>query len=387
MDPSLADQLIVAAVALATTLLATPLVRGVARLAGAVKVPGERHVHSKPTPELGGLAMLAGLVAAYAAATQLATFDELFRTTSDPEAILLAALVITFIGVLDDTRGLTAGVKLAGQVMAAGTLVLFGVTLRFVYIPFAGGNIVSLTPDAAALVTIVLVVAMINAVNLVDGLDGLAAGIVAIAATGLFAYSQLRPDGPIPFDFGSSVDGLVLSAVIGACLGFLVFNFNPASIFMGDTGAMLLGLLLAAAGISAISSPLEPTSADFFVASVPVLIPALVLAVPFLDTVLAVVRRVGSGQSLATADKKHLHHRLLELGHSQRRAVLVMYAWSALLAAAVVGPALLDPVTVLSVVEVLAVTLSAVLLVGGWRWRRRERAVDEGHNVRRHPRT
>ena len=387
MDPSLADQLIVAAVALATTLLATPLVRGIARLAGAVKVPGERHVHSQPTPELGGLAMLAGLVAAYAAATQLATFDELFRTTSDPEAILLAALVITFIGVLDDTRGLTAGVKLAGQVMAAGTLVLFGVTLRFVYIPFAGGNIVSLTPDAAALVTIVLVVAMINAVNLVDGLDGLAAGIVAIAATGLFAYSQLRPDGPIPFDFGSSVDGLVLSAVIGACLGFLVFNFNPASIFMGDTGAMLLGLLLAAAGISAISSPLEPTSADFFVASVPVLIPALVLAVPFLDTVLAVVRRVGSGQSLATADKKHLHHRLLELGHSQRRAVLVMYAWSALLAAAVVGPALLDPVTVLSVVAVLAVTLSAVLLVGGWRWRRRERAVDEGHNVRRHPRT
>ena len=301
MDPTLADHLIVAVAALAATLVGTPIVRGLARAAGVVKVPGERHVHTRPIPELGGLAMLGGLVAAYAVATNLASFDQLFRTTSDPEAILLAALVITFVGVLDDTRGLTAGAKLAGQVMAAGTLVLFGVTLRFVYIPFAGGNIVSLTPDAAALVTIVLVVAMINAVNLVDGLDGLAAGIVAIAATALFAYSQLRPTGPIHFDLGTSVDGLVLAAIVGACLGFLVFNFNPASIFMGDTGAMLLGLLLAAAGISAISSPLEPTSADFFVASVPVLIPALVLAVPFLDTVLAVVRRVGSGQSLATA--------------------------------------------------------------------------------------
>ncbi|WP_341252546.1 MraY family glycosyltransferase, partial [Euzebya pacifica] len=343
MDQALLDNLLIAVASLLVTVLATPVVKRIAHAVGAVKVPGDRHIHSTPTPELGGLAMLGGLVGAYAVANGLGTFDELFRTTSEPEAILLAALVIVYVGLIDDTRGLTPAAKLAGQILAAGTLVLFGVTLRFVYIPFGGGNIVSLSPDAAALLTIVLVVAMINAVNLVDGLDGLAAGIVAIAAIALFAYSEL---GPVPVASATSAAGLVLAAVTGACVGFLFFNFNPASIFMGDTGAMLLGLLMGAAGVSAIGNTVAPTSTDFFAVSVPALIPALVLAVPFIDTVLAIVRRVSSGQSIAAADKKHLHHRLLELGHSQRRAVLVLYSCSALLAAAVVGPSLGDPTLV-----------------------------------------
>lgn len=388
MEPALVDQLLVAAAALGVTVLVTPLVRVFARSIGAVKVPGERHIHSVPTPELGGLAMVAGLIAAYAVAARLPTFDELFRTTSEPEAILLAALMIVFVGVVDDTRQLGPAVKLAGQIMAAGTLVLFGVTLRFVYIPFGGGSAfggstVSLSPDVAALVTIIAVVAMINAVNLVDGLDGLAAGIVAIAAMALFAYAELRPDSQIPIPSDVPAAGLVLAAVVGMCLGFLVYNFNPASIFMGDTGSMLLGLLMGAAGISAIGNTLQPTSTDFFAASVPALIPVLVLAVPFLDTSLAIVRRLASGQSISSPDKKHLHHRLVDFGHSVRRAVLVMYGWSALLAFVVVGPSLVrgEAVTVISVA--VAGLLLAYMTFTARRYRRTEQAIEQGANVRR----
>lgn len=361
MDPQLLDHLVVAAVSFVVVVAATPVVIRLAPLLGALKVPGERHIHHRPTPELGGLAILAGFLAALGAASRLPSFDELFRTTSEPETIVLAALVITLVGSVDDIRSLSPGIKLAGQVLAAGVLVLFGLTINFIYIPSGLGGIFSLSPDAAALLTIVAVVAMINAVNLVDGLDGLAAGIVAIAATALFAYSQLTPTGEVLISPTLSAASLVLAAVVGACVGFLIYNFNPASIFMGDTGAMLLGLLLAAAGVSAIGNTAEPTRTDFYVASVPVLIPALVMAVPFLDTTLAILRRVGSGRSISSPDKKHLHHRLLSVGHSVRRAVLIMYYWSALLAVGVVGWALLPPGTVL---WVLAVGGGAGILAG-----------------------
>jgi UDP-GlcNAc:undecaprenyl-phosphate/decaprenyl-phosphate GlcNAc-1-phosphate transferase len=349
-------------------------------------VPGERHIHSTPTPQLGGLGMLLGVLAAVVVGSRLDAFGELYRTTSEPETIVLAACAIALVGVVDDVRVLSPATKLAGQVLAAGTLVLFGLTINFVYIPLGGpGSIISLSPDAAALLTIVAVVAMINAVNLVDGLDGLAAGIVAIAATALFLYDQLAPTDPLTAVQTVSSAGLVLAAIVGACLGFLLYNFNPASIFMGDTGAMLLGLLLAAAGVSAIGNTDTPTRADFFVASVPVLIPALVLAVPFLDTALAVVRRLGSGASIAAADKKHLHHRLLEIGHSHRRAVLVMYAWSAVLALAVVGPALTEGYGLLGVAAGLALVLFGSLAISAARHRRRRRAVERAPNVVDHP--
>ncbi|MGI9017450.1 MAG: glycosyltransferase family 4 protein [Euzebya sp.] len=348
MDPLLTDHLIVAAVSFVVVVVTTPVVKRLAPVLGAVKVPGERHIHSRPTPELGGLAILAGVLGALGIATRLGAFDELFRTTSEPETIVLAAVVITLVGLVDDTRQLGPGAKLAGQILAAGTLVLFGLTINLVYVPFGSGGIFSLSPDAAALLTIVAVVAMINAVNLVDGLDGLAAGIVAIAAGALLVYIQVTP----PVTDAVSSASLILAAVVGSCLGFLVYNFNPASIFMGDTGAMLLGLLLASAGVSAIGNISEPTRTDFFVASVPVLIPALVLAVPFLDTALAIVRRLGSGRSISSPDKKHLHHRLVEIGHSQRRAVLIMYYWSVLLAIGVVGWAILPSQTVLIVLAV-----------------------------------
>jgi UDP-GlcNAc:undecaprenyl-phosphate GlcNAc-1-phosphate transferase len=317
----------------------TPLVRWLAWQVGAVAQPGARHVHTRATPTLGGLAMFAGLLTAVAIASFLPTFSELFRKTNEPEAIVLASLVIVVVGMIDDTRGLLAPAKVAGQVLAAGTLVLFGLSLRFVYIP-GGLGIVYLNPDLAALLTVAAIVAMMNAVNLVDGLDGLAAGIVAIAAGALFVYGQFA--NPVIVTGLPSSASLVLTALVGSCLGFLVHNFHPATIFMGDTGALLLGLLLAAGGVSTIGNAVRP-SQDFAAFSVPALIPALVLAVPFLDTTWAILRRLWSGRAVFGPDKYHFHHRLIQIGNSHRRAVLVMYYWSALLAFVAVGVGLVPP--------------------------------------------
>ena len=325
---------VVAAVAFLTTTLATPLVRRVCVAVGAVAEPGERHIHVRPTATLGGVALFAGFLAAVGAASRLSTFDDLFRTSSEPEAIVLASVVIVVIGMIDDVHGVSAPAKLAGQILAAGLLALFGFRLLFVYLP--PNNLILLGPNDGALITVMAVVAMINAVNLVDGLDGLAAGIVAIAGTALFVYTQVgEPD--LLLGALTSSAPMILAAVVGACLGFLVHNFNPASIFMGDTGAMLLGLLIASAGVSAVGGAVRPSRSAFAAVSVPVLVPVLVLAVPFLDTALTILRRLISGRAVFSPDKQHLHHRLLEIGHSHRRAVLIMYYWSALLAFAAVG--------------------------------------------------
>jgi UDP-GlcNAc:undecaprenyl-phosphate/decaprenyl-phosphate GlcNAc-1-phosphate transferase len=354
------DYLLVFAVAAITVLVTTPLARRLSLWLGAVDRPGRRRIHAAPTPRLGGLAIFAGVIAAVGVASRLETFDDVFRTTSEPEAVLLASAMIVAIGLLDDLRGVSAPAKLAGQIFAAGILVLFGIALLFVYIPGNPGTVVSLGTELAALFTIVAVVAMINAVNLIDGLDGLAAGIVAIAAIALFWYTQLADATTLGLP---SVSSLLLVAVAGACMAFLVFNFHPASIFMGDTGAMLLGMLLAAAGVSAIGSTIQPTRGTFAAFSIPVLVPVLVLAVPFADTIWAILRRLRSGRAVFSPDKKHLHHRLVELGHSQRRAVLVMYYWSALLAFAAVGVSLLPPLVVAGVFGggvSLAVAVAAV---------------------------
>jgi UDP-GlcNAc:undecaprenyl-phosphate/decaprenyl-phosphate GlcNAc-1-phosphate transferase len=324
------DYVIVLSVALATVVATTPIVKWLSVKTGAVDNPGGRRVHHRPTPRLGGLAIFAGFLAAMAVASRLPTFDPVFATTSDPEAIILASFVIVAVGLVDDIRGLSAAAKLAGQALAAGTLVLFGVIMRFVYIPGDIGT-VALSTDLGALLTIVAIVAMINTVNLVDGLDGLAAGIVLIAASALFAYVHLSEGEGTTLGLATSPE-LVFAAIVGACLGFLVFNSNPASVFMGDTGAMLLGLLIGAAGVSAIGGTIVPRGSDFAALSIPVLVPALVLAVPFFDTIWTILRRLRSGRAVFSPDKKHLHHRLIEIGHSHRRAVLIMYYWSALLA-------------------------------------------------------
>jgi UDP-GlcNAc:undecaprenyl-phosphate/decaprenyl-phosphate GlcNAc-1-phosphate transferase len=375
------DHLIVLGVALATVVATTPLARWIALAVGAVDRPGGRRVHTRPTPRLGGIAIFAGIVVAIAAASRLPTYETVFSTTSDHEAIILAAFVILVVGVIDDVRGLHAVAKLAGQALAAGVLVLFGVLLRFVYVPGDLGT-VALSTELGALLTIIAIVAMINAVNLVDGLDGLAAGIVGIAATALFVYVHVDVGSQERVAVGlASSPELVFAAVIGACLGFLVFNFHPASVFMGDTGAMLLGLLLGAAGVTAIGGVVVPRGSDFAALSLPVLVPALVLAVPLFDTTWTILRRLRSGRAVFSPDKKHLHHRLIEIGHSHRRAVLIMYYWSALLAFSAVAVGLL-PLRVVAAVLGGGAGLAIVVGLGG-RIARRRRGGDrrEGRNL------
>lgn len=364
-------------VALVTCLAATPVVRRVAVALGAVAEPGERHVHTDPTPTLGGLALFAGVLAAIAAASRLSTFDEVFRTTSEPEAVVLAGLVVVAVGARDDLRGVSAPGKLAAQVLAAGMLVLLGgVYLRWIYIPGllpgSNGNIVVLGFDLAALLTVVAIVAMINAVNLVDGLDGLAAGIVVIAALALFSYVQLSD--AWARDLPSSAP-MLLAAVAGACGGFLFHNFHPASIFMGDTGAMLLGLVLGAGGVSAISWTAAPNQGDFVAISIPVLVPALVLAVPFVDTIWTILRRLRSGRAVFSPDKEHLHHRLLEIGNSHRRAVFTMYYWSALLAFGAVAAGLLPRPLLLAILACGIALGWAIVTVARRAGRRRRSAL------------
>ncbi len=333
MEASATDYLLVGTVACATVLLATPVVAFLARRFGAVVRPGERHVHQRVTPTLGGLALLAGLLAAVGVASTREGFSDVFLLTREPEAIVLACGFIVLIGMVDDTRGLSAPAKVAGQIFAGALLVNFGVALQYIWMPGEVGTIV-LDPNWQAVLTVAGVVAMMNAVNLIDGLDGLAAGVVAIAAGALFVYTQLAEElGDVP-----SAGPLFLAAIVGACLGFLVHNFSPATIFMGDTGAMLLGLLLGGAGVSAVGSAFQaPSGGTFAALSIPVLVPVLVLAVPFVDTIWTIIRRIAAGRAVFSPDKQHLHHRLLEIGHSHRRAVLIMYYWSALLAFAAVG--------------------------------------------------
>lgn len=375
------DALVVALVALVTVVVTTPLARWLSFKVGAVDEPGGRRTHERPTARLGGLALFGGFLAAVAVGSRLPAFEAVFATTSEPEAIVLAAAVVMAVGLVDDVRGVSAPVKLAGQTLAAGTLALFGVLLRYVYIPGSPGTLVVLATDLAVILTIVAIVAMINAVNLVDGLDGLAAGIVAIAGSALYGYVHFAPLETVSLPPSSE---LVFAAVVGACLGFLVHNSHPASIFMGDAGAMLLGLLLGAGGVLYMGGTFAPRGPDFAAFAVPVLVPALVLAVPFVDTIWTILRRVRSGKAVFSPDKKHLHHRLIAIGHSHRRAVLIMYYWSALLAFVAVGVGLFPLPFVLAVFgggcALVVVAAISGKLLRARRRRERPRAADDAQD-------
>ena len=318
------------------TAVATPLVARLARRLGAVDVPADpRKVHREPVPTMGGLAMLAGFLSAMALAWALTDFEPLFATTSEPVALVVGVVIIVLIGVADDLVGLPPTIKLAGQIVAALGVVVFGIQLVHFWVP--GVEIVALSSDLGLPLTVVALVAMINAVNLTDGLDGLAAGVSLIAAIAFFLFTH-RDRGIGLTDAIPNSATLVVAIVAGLALGFLLHNWHPASIFMGDTGSMLLGLLLGAAGVAYVGRTTVPTDADFF-GVVPLLMPVLVLAIPFVDTVFAVMRRTVRGQPISVADKEHLHHLLLAFGHSHRRAVLVLYYWSLILALGTVGPA------------------------------------------------
>jgi UDP-GlcNAc:undecaprenyl-phosphate/decaprenyl-phosphate GlcNAc-1-phosphate transferase len=327
--------LIVLAVALGVTVALTPLVERLARRLGAVVAPDERRVHQRPTPTLGGAAMLGGFLAAMAVAWQLDTFDSLFESSTAPVGIVLAAVVIWGVGVVDDLREVSAPAKLAGMVLAGSILSFAGVGILYFRIPFY--DLVILSPDLSALLTVIWVVGMANAVNLVDGLDGLAAGLVAIAAGAFFFYGLRLSDVGVIGD--PNIGTLVAIIILGMCLGFLPHNFHPARIFMGDGGALLLGLLLAASTMAVGGSTDEPFSGQVYFFFAPLFIPLFILGVPILDSIFAIIRRATKRVGVATADKEHLHHRLMRLGHGQRRAVVILWLWTAVLSAFVLLPA------------------------------------------------
>jgi UDP-GlcNAc:undecaprenyl-phosphate/decaprenyl-phosphate GlcNAc-1-phosphate transferase len=319
------------------TYLATPVVRLAAVRLRMMAAPRERDVHVIPTPRGGGVAMYLGVAAAVLVATRLPALQRTFDD-SQTAAVLVAGGLICALGVLDDKFGLDALTKLTGQIAAAGVMVLLGVQLLYVFLPVADIGTLSLGPDIGVPLTLLLTVLTVNALNFIDGLDGLAAGVSAIAALAFFAYSyNLGVEG---YDDIASAPTLITAVLAGACLGFLPHNFSPARIFMGDSGSMLVGLMLSAAAVSATGQADPQTfdsAATLLPLALPLLVPIAVLCIPFIDLVMAVVRRSLRGRSPFSPDKMHLHHRLLAIGHSHRRAVLVMYFWAALLSFGAVG--------------------------------------------------
>jgi UDP-GlcNAc:undecaprenyl-phosphate GlcNAc-1-phosphate transferase len=317
-----------------TSYAATPAVLKLSRRLGAVDVPDDRKVHAVPTPTLGGIAIFLGFLVGFGVASVIGPFRASFQwgwPPSEPVAVAIGASVIFALGIIDDVRGMAATTKLAGQVLAAGFVFLGGVRLQWFGLPPFGT--LSLGASDSAVATILWIVVIVNAVNLIDGLDGLAAGITAIAAGTFFIYSFELSRGLALSEQIEQTAPLISIVVVGSALGFLRHNFNPAKIFMGDSGSMTLGFLLATATVVGVgrSSPanLLSQSVIFYL---PVLIPVIVLAIPILDTTLAVVRRARRGVDIFRADKRHLHHRLLEIGHGHRQAVLIMYAWTAVIA-------------------------------------------------------
>ncbi|MEU9352662.1 MraY family glycosyltransferase [Streptomyces griseoloalbus] len=333
------EYLLTLCITAAVTYLLTGPVRKFAIVAGAMPEIRARDVHREPTPRLGGIAMFFGLCAGLLVADHLTNLSQLFEKSNEPRALLSGAALIWLIGVLDDKFEIDALIKLGGQMIAAGVMVMQGLTILWLPIPGVGS--VALTQWQGTLLTVALVVITINAVNFVDGLDGLAAGMVCIAATAFFLYAYR-----IWYSYGiEAAAPATLFAVIlmGMCLGFLPHNMHPARIFMGDSGSMLIGLVLAAGAIS-VTGQVDPDALKLFAGSekeavhqtvpvyIPLLLPLTIIAVPAADLILAIVRRTWRGQSPFAADRGHLHHRLLEIGHSHSRAVLIMYFWSALIA-------------------------------------------------------
>jgi UDP-GlcNAc:undecaprenyl-phosphate GlcNAc-1-phosphate transferase len=333
------EYLLTLCITAAVTYLLTGPVRKFAIVAGAMPEIRARDVHREPTPRLGGIAMFFGLCAGLLVADHLDNLNEVFSKSNEPRALLSGAALIWLIGVLDDKFEIDALIKLGGQMIAAGVMVMQGLTILWLPIPSVGN--VALTQWQGTLLTVALVVITINAVNFVDGLDGLAAGMVCIASAAFFLYAYR-----VWVSYGIEAAApatLFASILMGMCLGFLPHNMHPARIFMGDSGSMLIGLVLAAGAIS-ITGQVDPDALKLFAGSekeavhqtvpvyIPLLLPLTIIAIPAADLVLAIVRRTWRGQSPFAADRGHLHHRLLEIGHSHSRAVLIMYFWSALIA-------------------------------------------------------
>jgi UDP-GlcNAc:undecaprenyl-phosphate/decaprenyl-phosphate GlcNAc-1-phosphate transferase len=361
----------------AVTYLLTPLVRRGAIAAGAMHEARDRDVHVVPIPLLGGLAIYGGLVVGLMVASELSPLRTVLVGNRTAAGLLLAGGLIVIVGVIDDRWGLSPISKLAGQAAAGGILVWSGAQLG--WLPLPGNGTLILSSNQSTALTIFFVVATINAVNFIDGLDGLAAGIVCIAAIAFFAYYyRLTQVFTLPEQAGPALASAILA---GACLGFLPHNFYPARIFMGDTGSMLLGLLLAYVPISSIASlgyaDTLRTAVNRFPEILPLLLPATILVIPYADLLLAVLRRTRAGLSPLAPDRKHLHHRLLDIGHSHRSSVLIMYLWATLFAGGIVWLSIAKtPLSLLAVTTLGAMLALLMMSMPRLRWWKRDRRAE-----------
>lgn len=358
--------LLVAITAAIITYLATPAARHLAIRLGAITAPRDRDVHSGAIPRLGGVAVYFGITCAIAMASQVHFFAPLFANSRAFWGVVLGGGILVLVGVIDDIYDIHFATKIAGQGLAALTTAAMGVQIYT--LPVAGVSVAS--GHFSLVITTVLIVAFINAVNFIDGLDGLAAGVVAVGTIGFFGYTYLLSRNASTSDY-SSAASLISAALIGACLGFLPHNFYRARVFLGDSGAMLLGLVLASAAIVVTGQidtgvVLRRQTLPVFV---PILIPLAVLAIPLLDLVLAVIRRGAKGKSPFAADKEHLHHKFLKAGHSHRGAVILLYLWTAVIA---IGTSMLVIVPTTIVLPVMGVGI-AVLSWATFRWPHKEK--------------
>lgn len=362
------EYLLVMLIAAAGTYLVAGPCRAIAIRFGIQAEIRERDVHTRPTPYLGGVAMFAGVALAFLLGSMMPFLGRHEVVTRDSMGILAAASVICLVGLVDDVIDLPAIAKAAGQVLAAGIVVLNGVRMYWISLP---NQVIALDQASSILVTVLFIFFCVNAINMMDGLDGLAAGVVGIGASAMFIYTYVlaREQSFVV----ATTASLISVTTLGVCLGFLPHNFHRARMFMGDTGSMLLGLLLASSSLSFTgqidSRSLDPGDAGLLPSWLPLVLPFAIMALPLFDMVAAYIRRTWHGRWWFVADKQHLHHRLLQRGHSMFNAVLVLYLWTAVIAYGVVLLGLVSLPIALGVVAVgMLVALAATFLPA---WRRR----------------
>lgn len=338
----------------ASCYLVTPFVKNAAEQFGAIALIRDRDIHTKPTPRWGGVAMWLSISFTFILASKLPLVGRSFG--HEAQGIFLAATFIVLLGLLDDRFQLDALTKLAGQALAAGILLLFGI--QILWIPFSNG-LLFLPPSIGQLLTVVLVIVVINSVNFIDGLDGLASGVVAIAALAFFVFAYALS---VVYGFDrAGAPSTITAVIIGACLGFLPHNVYPAKIFMGDSGSMLLGLLLSTAAIT-LTGQVDPNAISdqkLGPTFLPLLLPFAVLAIPLADLIMAIIRRLRAGKSPFAPDKEHLHHRVLAAGNSQIRSAVILYIWTA----AIAFPVTIWAFAPLWVASIIGVTLVALALL------------------------
>lgn len=320
------EYLVTLLLAAAICYVVTPFVRTWAIKFGAVAAIRQRDIHTTPTPRWGGVAMWIAMTVTFLIVGNLSLVGNSFG--HDAQGIFLAGTFLVLLGMADDRYELDAITKLAGQAMAAGILLLYGI--QVLWLPING--VTTLPPSIGQLVTVLAVLVTINAVNFIDGLDGLAAGVVAISGVAFFAFAYLLA---VIYGFSrAGAPSLITAVTVGICLGFLPHNTNPARIFMGDSGSMFLGLLLASSAIT-LTGQVDPnaiTAESLGPALLPLLLPFAVLAIPLIDLSLAVIRRIRAGKSPFSSDKEHLHHRIMRAGNTQIRTAAILYLWTATIA-------------------------------------------------------